>query len=47
MQRGSVRTGDLGESAEEMRMRSRKLIATDEPTVVDKSLFDAVVMKDS
>ena len=39
-------TNDLGESGEEMRARCRELIATDEPTVIAKPLFDPVVMED-
>jgi len=38
---------DLGEATEKVSARGRELIAADEPTVVTKSLFDAIVMEDN
>ena len=38
---------DVGEPAEEMTTRWRELIATDEPTVMAKSLLDPIVVKNS
>ena len=40
-------TDDLGELVEEMSERGWELVAADELRVVAKSLFDAVVIKDS
>jgi len=38
---------NYGEPAEEMSRQGRKLVTTDEPAVVTKLLFDAVIMEDS
>ena len=38
---------DLGELAEEVGERGRKLVAADEPTIVAEPLFHAVVVQDS
>jgi hypothetical protein len=40
-------TDDLEEPAEETSEQGRELIATDEPTVVVKSLLDAIIVEDS
>jgi hypothetical protein len=40
-------TKDLGESGEEMSARSGKLITTDKPSVLAKSIFDPIVVEDS
>ena len=40
------RTDDVGDPAEEMGGRGGELVASDEPTVMAKSLFDPIVMED-
>jgi len=42
----NARTSDLGQSAEQVSGRSRKLVTADKSTIVTETLFDAVVMKD-
>jgi len=39
-------TDDTGEPAEEMGERGGKLVATNEPAVVTKTLLDAIVVED-
>ena len=39
-------TDGLGKSVEEVGIRCKELVATDEPAVVTETLFDAIVMED-
>ena len=41
-----ARTGDLGESSEELGGGCQELVASDKPTILAKPLLDAIVMQD-